>query len=106
MQATKQKEQIKRKEAHDLDTLSSSSSSDEEPEGLSYEKQIQLKCEHNHPLKQKKLCCDQTCPYLLFVAVLISGEMCDKTQVIAIAMSPNYGFYAIIVGGSIAIVVS
>jgi len=34
--------------------------------------------------------------------MLIAAEMCDKTQIVAVAMAPSYGFQSIVIGGIFA----
>jgi putative Ca2+/H+ antiporter (TMEM165/GDT1 family) len=54
---------------------------------------------------QQFCCCGNWCSnsmYILFPLMLIAGEMCDKTQIVAVSMAPNYGFQSIVVGGIFA----
>lgn len=39
---------------------------------------------------------------MLFPLMLIAGEMLDKTQIVAIAMAPSYGFQSIVIAGIFA----
>lgn len=52
--------------------------------------------------KLQRFCCCGMHPYVLFPMMLISGEMCDKTQIVAVSMAPNYGFQSIAIGGIFA----
>lgn len=52
--------------------------------------------------KLQRFCCCGMSPYVLFPMMLISGEMCDKTQIVAVSMAPNYGFQSIAIGGIFA----
>jgi putative Ca2+/H+ antiporter (TMEM165/GDT1 family) len=54
---------------------------------------------------QRFLCCCKVAErsaYVLFPLMLIAAEMCDKTQIVAVAMAPSYGFQSIVIGGIFA----
>lgn len=54
---------------------------------------------------QNFCCCGSiatTSAYVLLPLMLIAAEMCDKTQIVAVSMSPNYGFQSIVIGGIFA----
>lgn len=52
--------------------------------------------------KLQNFCCCGMSKYVLFPMMLVAGEMCDKTQIIAVSMAPNYGFQSIVIGGIFA----
>jgi len=52
--------------------------------------------------KLQNFCCCGASKGVLFVMMLVAGEMCDKTQIIAVTMAPNYGFQSIVIGGIFA----
>jgi putative Ca2+/H+ antiporter (TMEM165/GDT1 family) len=54
---------------------------------------------------QNFCCCGSiatTSSYVLLPLMLIAAEMCDKTQIVAVSMAPNYGFQSIVIGGIFA----
>ena len=53
------------------------------------------------PKKKKKTCFKCKNPYLFFVALLMCSEWGDRSQIAAIALTPNYGVGSVIIGGCI-----
>jgi len=52
--------------------------------------------------KLQRFCCCGMSQYVLLPMMLVAGEMCDKTQIVAVSMAPNYGFQSIAIGGVFA----
>jgi len=46
--------------------------------------------------KLQRFCCCGMSQYVLLPMMLVAGEMCDKTQIVAVSMAPNYGFQSIL----------
>merc|ERR1711957_1147536 len=52
--------------------------------------------------KLQRFCCCGMSQYVLLPMMLVAGEMCDKTQILAVSMAPNDGFQSIAIGGVFA----